>query len=157
MLKELLPYIIIIVVVVLIRSFIITFVTVNGPSMETTLYGNDIMLLNKINKNNIKFYDIVVFSKGKDKLIKRAIGLPGDKVKCVSGVVYVNNEEIDDHYAHGKTNDFGEVILQNDEYFLMGDNRENSLDSRSFGPVKKDHIIGTTDLIIFPFNHFKKF
>ncbi len=153
--KDLIPYIIIILVVVLIRTFIITPVTVNGVSMNETLSDNDVMILKKYKKNDIKHNDIVVIQRNKDKLIKRVLALPGEKIKCVSGVIYVNNEEIDDSHAHGKTVDFQEYILGDDEYFVLGDNRENSLDSRSFGPVKKDAILGITNVIIFPFNHIK--
>ncbi len=155
--KEIIPYIVIILVVVLIRSFIITPVTVDGPSMEKTLFSGDVMILKKFAKNNLKKGEIVVIQKGSNKLIKRLFAMPGEKIKCVSGIIYVNNEEVDDSHANGKTPDFKEYILGDDEYFVIGDNRNNSFDSRSFGPVKKDQILGTTDLIIFPFNHFKKF
>ena len=128
--KELIPYLIIIIVVVLIRSFIMTPVAVNG-------------------------YDIVVINFNNDKLIKKIYGMPNDKIKCVSGVVYINNEEAK-VYGKGKTKDFSEIVLGDDEYFVMGDNREDSLDSRYFGPVKKENIIGNTNFIIFPFNHFGK-
>jgi len=153
--KELLPYVIIILVVVLIRTFIITPVTVDGVSMNETLADKDIMILNKLGKNNINRYDVVVIKRNKDKLIKRVLGLPGEKIKCVSGIIYINNEEIENKHAYGKTADFKEYVLSDDEYFVLGDNRENSLDSRSFGPVKKENILGTTSLIIFPFNHIK--
>ena len=156
--KELIPYIIVILLVVIIRTFIVTPVSVDGPSMNNTLYDKDVMLLFKFNKNYQRD-DIVVFERsleGKnERLIKRVIALPGEKVKCVSGIIYINNEEYDDKYATGKTADFSEVIVGNDEYFVMGDNRNNSLDSRIFGAVKKDKMLGKTNIVIFPFNHFK--
>lgn len=151
--KELLPYIIIIVVVVLIRVFIITPVTVDGPSMNETLHQGDVLLLNKLNKGNIKRDDIIVFKNGKDELIKRVLALPGEKIKCVSGIIYVNNEEYKDNHAFGKTNDFMEYSLKDDEYFVVGDNRENSYDSRYFGPIKKDVIKGIVSIRLFPFNN----
>ena len=152
--KELIPYLIIVIVVIIIRCFIVTPVRVDGPSMNNTLYDGDIMMLVLFDKNYQRD-DIVVFKKGEEKLIKRVIGLPHDKVKCVSGIIYVNNEEYDDKYANGKTSDFHEYILGDNEYFVLGDNRNNSLDSRTFGPIKKDKILGKTNMIIFPFNHFK--
>ncbi|MGB4627819.1 MAG: signal peptidase I [Erysipelotrichaceae bacterium] len=152
--KEIIPYIIIVIAVVLIRTYIITPVTVYGPSMETTLYSNDIMLLYKFNKNNIKRYDIVVFKYGNDRLIKRVIGLPGDTIKCLDGKIYINNEEKSNEYGYGSNLQFSQITLKEDEYFVMGDNRENSLDSRYFGPVTSEQILGTTDFIIFPFNRF---
>ena len=152
--KEIIPYIIIIVVVVLIRTFIITPVTVDGPSMEKTLYSNDVMLLYKFNKNNIKRYDIVVFKYGNDRLIKRLIGLPGETIKCVDGKIYINDEDKSNEYGYGNNFDFSETTLKDNEYFVMGDNREDSLDSRYFGSVSSDQILGNTNYIIFPFNRF---
>ena len=158
-LKELLPYVLIILVVVLIRTFIITPVTVDGPSMNETLHNGEILFLKKFDKSYDR-NDVVVFIKrGKqdEKLIKRVLALPGEKIKCVSGIIYVNNEEIDDSHAYGKTADFSEVTLGEDEYFLVGDNREVSYDSRYFGPVKKENIQGVTDFRLFPFNKFGSF
>lgn len=154
--KEVVPYVVIIVVVLLIRTFIVTPVTVDGPSMRNTLYDNDLMVLKKYDKNYER-NEIVVFKRGKDRLIKRVIGLPGEKIKCVGGIIYINNEEYKDEYGVGETEDFKEYSLANDEYFVMGDNRGNSADSRIFGPVKKENIMGSTDLIIFPFNRIRKF
>ena len=155
-LKEILPYVIIILVVVLIRTFLITPVTVDGPSMNETLTDGDVLFLKKYDKS-IERFDVIVFKRNNERLIKRVLALPGEKIKCVSGIIYVNNEEIDNSHALGKTADFKEVILGDDEYFAVGDNRENSFDSRSFGPIKKDVIQGTVDLRIFPFNKIKKF
>ena len=155
-LKEVYPYIIIILVVVLIRTFIVTPVSVDGPSMNETLHNGEILILKKFDKSFDR-YDVVVFKRKDSKLIKRVLALPGEKIKCVSGIIYVNNEEIDDSHAHGKTDDFSEVIVGENEYFVVGDNRENSFDSRFFGPVNKDSILGTTDFRLFPFNKFGGF
>ena len=155
-LKEVYPYIIIILVVVLIRTFIVTPVSVDGPSMNETLHNGEILILKKFDKSFDR-YDVVVFKRKDSKLIKRVLALPGEKIKCVSGIIYVNNEEIDDSHAHGKTDDFSEVIVGENEYFVVGDNRENSFDSRFFGPVNKDSILGTTDFRLFPFNKFGSF
>jgi signal peptidase I len=151
--KELLPYLIIILVVVVLRSYVITPVTVDGPSMQTTLYTNDVMLLYKFNKNNVKRYDIVVVKHGSDRLIKRLIGMPGDTIKCVSGIIYINNEEAE-KYGYGNNMDFAAVKLSSDEYFVIGDNREDSFDSRYFGPINKDQMMGNVNFIFFPFNRF---
>ena len=159
LLKEIYPYIIIILIVVIIRIFIITPVTVDGPSMNETLHNGEVLLLKKFDKSFDR-YDVVVFiKKGKtnEKLIKRILALPGEKIKCVSGIIYVNNEEIDDSHAFGKTNDFSEVIVGDDEYFVVGDNREISYDSRYFGPIKKENIQGVADFRLFPFNKFGNF
>ena len=152
-LKEILPYIIILVAVILFRTFIATPVIVNGPSMQETLHTNDILILRRTSK--INRYDIVVANHNGDKLIKRVMGIPGDKVKCVSGIIYVNNEEVS-NYGYGTSFDFAQVILGENEYFLIGDNREDSLDSRYFGPVEKSNISGVADFRIFPFTKIGK-
>ena len=152
-LKEVLPYIIILVAVILFRTFIATPVIVNGPSMQETLHTNDILILRRTDK--INRYDIVVANYNGDKLIKRVMGIPSDKIKCVSGIIYVNNEEVS-NYGYGTSFDFQQVILGDDEYFLIGDNREDSLDSRYFGPVNKSDISGIADFRIFPFTKIGK-
>lgn len=152
-LKEVLPYIIILVAVILFRTFIATPVIVNGPSMQETLHTNDILILRRTDK--INRYDIVVANYNGDKLIKRVMGIPSDKIKCVSGIIYVNNEEVS-NYGYGTSFDFQQVILGDDEYFLIGDNREDSLDSRYFGPVNKSDISGVADFRIFPFTKIGK-
>lgn len=151
--KEILPYIIILVTVILFRTFIATPVIVNGPSMQETLHTNDILILRRTSK--INRYDIVVANHNGDKLIKRVMGIPGDKVKCVSGIIYVNNEEVS-NYGYGTSFDFAQVILGENEYFLIGDNREDSLDSRYFGPVEKSNISGVADFRVFPFTKIGK-
>ena len=152
-LKEVLPYIIILVAVILFRTFIATPVIVNGPSMQETLHTNDILILRRTDK--INRYDIVLANYNGDKLIKRVMGIPSDKIKCVSGIIYVNNEEVS-NYGYGTSFDFQQVILGDDEYFLIGDNREDSLDSRYFGPVNKSDISGVADFRIFPFTKIGK-
>lgn len=152
-LKEILPYVMILVAVILFRTFIATPVIVNGPSMQETLHTNDILILRRTSK--INRYDIVVANHNGDKLIKRVMGIPGDKIKCVSGIIYVNNEEVS-NYGYGTSFDFAQVILGDNEYFLIGDNREDSLDSRYFGPVEKSNISGVADFRVFPFTKIGK-
>jgi len=156
-LKDLIPYIIILIVVVLIRSFIVTPIKVNGSSMYDTLEGNEIMLLWKIgdiNRYDKVVADLVVNNHKDDTLIKRVYGLPGEKIKCENGTIYINDQKIEDPYTYGTTLDFDEVTLGEDEYFLLGDNRSVSLDSRVFGAVKKKDIEGTTNFVLWPFSKF---
>lgn len=150
--KELLPYIIIIVVVVLIRTFIITPVRVDGNSMNETLKDGNILLLYKL--GDIKRYDIIVLDELKEDeiIIKRVIGLPNDTVAIKNGKIYINDEAIDDQYAYGETSDMDKITLEDDEYFILGDNRLISKDSRYFGPVKKEEIVGVVVFRLFPFN-----
>lgn len=149
--KELIPYLIILIVVVVIRTFIVTPVKVSGPSMQPTLKGNEIMILNKM-KKEYERYDIVVVKSPDGDIIKRVYGLPGETISCENGFIYINGKKIDDKYNGNKTLDFELVKLKDDEYFVLGDNRMNSKDSRIFGPFKKEQIKGKTKLVIFPFN-----
>lgn len=154
--KELIPYIIIVVVVVLIRSFIATPVRVDGDSMNKTFKNGDILILYKLSK--IKRFDVIVLHEEKDneKIIKRVIGMPGDTVAIKDGEIYINDEKIDDEYAYGMTTDYDRITLKSDEYFILGDNRLISKDSRYFGPIKEKEIKGKVVFRIFPFSKFGK-
>ena len=156
-LKEIIPYIIVVIVVVLIRTFLITPIRVNGSSMYPTLKDKEIMILNKIGKtvNGIDRFDIVVL-KEEDYLIKRVIALPGEKISCQNGNIYINGKKLKDKYGSGLTSDFEPIEVPKDSYFVMGDNRENSKDSRYIGPINKKEIKGKTSFILFPFKNFGK-
>ncbi len=149
--KEVIPYIVIVVVVVLIRTFIITPVRVDGDSMKNTLKNGDILLLYKL--SSIDRFDIIVLDEEKDneKIIKRVIGLPGETVAIKKGKIYINDKVIDDEYAYGQTSDYNKVTLKDDEYFILGDNRLISKDSRYFGPIKENEIKGKIVFRLFPF------
>lgn len=153
--KELIPYLIIILVVVTFRTFIITPIMVSGESMVPTLEGGELMLLKKYD-TDYKRFDIVVVNKNVegDNLIKRVIGLPGETIRYKNNHLYINDKIVEDIHAYGDTNNFQEIILGKDEYFLMGDNREISLDSRALGIIKKQEIEGTVGIVLFPFNKF---
>ena len=156
LLKEAIPYIIIIVVVLLLRAYVVTPIRVNGLSMYDTLEGDEIMILWKLGE--IERYDIVVadvkVSGSDDVVIKRVYGLPGETISCEDGKIYINGSLIKDEYGYRETSDFGPVTLGENEYFLLGDNREISLDSRVFGKVTRDEIEGTTNFILLPFKKF---
>ncbi len=153
-LKELLPYIIILIVVILVRTFLITPIKVNGNSMYDTLDGTEFMILNKLGK--IDRYDIVVAKANGEELIKRVYGLPGETIAIENNKIYINDKVIADEFAYGNTSNQEAITLASDEYFVLGDNRVVSLDSRSIGPIKAQNIKGTTDFIIFPFKKFGK-
>jgi len=146
------------VVILIIKTFLIAPVRVDGPSMDNTLANNQILILNKLDKN-ITYGDIIVFNYKEDKLIKRVIGLPGDTVDVKSGNLYVNDKFVVEDYISSMTNDFsitdlGITKVPNNTYFVMGDNRYVSFDSRYFGVVKEKEVIGTIIFRIFPFNKF---
>ena len=149
--KEVIPYVVIVVVVVLIRTFIITPVRVDGDSMKNTLKNGDILLLYKL--SSINRFDIIVLDEEKDneKIIKRVIGMPGETVAIKKGKIYINDKVIDDEYAYGETSDYNKVTLKDDEYFILGDNRLISKDSRYFGPIKDNEIKGKIVFRLFPF------
>ena len=150
--KEIYPYVIIVIVVVLIRSFIATPVRVDGDSMKKNLQDGEILVLYRLAK--IERYDIVVLheKEDNDNIIKRVYGLPGETIRIAHNKIYINGEVIEDNYANGKTSDYEEITLGDDEYFVLGDNRGVSKDSRMIGPVKKDSIKGETVFRLFPFN-----
>ena len=139
---ELIPYVIILVVVLLIRSFIFTPAVVDGPSMKPTLHNNEWLIVYKFTK--IDRNDVIVFKYNK-------------RHKCEDGKIFVNNKELKDKYTIEDNTCTGEVTLKDDEYFVLGDNRAVSMDSRIIGPVKKDKILGTTNIRVFPFNKIGTF
>ena len=156
-LKEVIEFILIIIIVFLIKYFVITPIRVNQSSMNNTLYDKDIMILNKISYRfvDIKRFDIVVIKKDDEYLIKRVIGLPGELIEYKDNKLYVNDKLVDENFLHKKTDDYKlDKKIPEKYYFVVGDNRPDSLDSRYFGLVKKDEILGKTSLVIFPFNHF---
>ena len=154
--KEFLPYVIIILVVILVKAFIVSPIRVNGVSMNPTLHNGDIMLLDEISYRfqNIKRFDIVVVHYEDEYLIKRVIGLPGEEIRYEDDKLYINNQYIEEDFTHKKTGGFSNITLGDNEYFVMGDNRSNSTDSRIIGPIKENQIIGKTSLNIFPFSRF---
>ena len=156
-LKSWAPYLAIILLVVFLRTFIITPVRVDGKSMNPTLENGQILLLEKIN-SNYKRFDIVVINYEEngqtEKLIKRIIGLPGETVEIKDNKIYIDEVEINDDYAYGETSDYEKITLDDDEYFILGDNRLISKDSRYFGPVKKDDLMGEAVFRLWPFSSF---
>lgn len=161
--KELVPYFIILISVLLIRTFIATPVRVDGSSMNPTLKSNEIMILNLTNddydRNDIVVVGPIDLPDGsRGDVIKRVVGLPGEEISCVNGVIYIDDEKYNDEYANGNTDcgTYDNVKLEDNEYFILGDNRGVSYDSRLMGPIKYDDIQGTTNLVIFPFSKIGK-
>lgn len=157
--KEFWIYIILIALIILIKLYIVTPVKVNGTSMIDTLHDSDIMILNKLSYkfNDIKRFDIVVVDDKEELIIKRVVGLPGEYIEYKNNKLYVNGKYIKEEFSHKYTDDFSINELEatkipEDCYFVLGDNRVNSKDSRIIGFIPKEQILGKTTLTIFPFN-----
>ena len=138
---------------------------VKGESMYPTINEHDYLIINctPYLSKNPSFGDIVVFEtdyhtdSGKEKdLIKRVIGLPGDAISIKDGVVYRNHEALDEPYINGDftPGDMNEFVVEENHLFVLGDNRSNSLDSRSkeIGVVPYEDIVGVVIVRLFPFN-----
>lgn len=162
--KEIMPYVIILIVVVLLRTFIITPIIVNGESMIPTLKEKQILILNKYDKKYNRG-DIVVVNyfngEKEERLIKRVIGLPGEKVEYNENKLYINDKKVEDRFAKDTENfelsyiDIDMKKIPEGYYFVIGDNRNNSIDSRIIGLVKKEDIKGTVTQSLIPFKKVK--
>ena len=152
----------------LLMTYVVQRTVVEGESMENCLYDGDNLLVDKITYrfHEPKRFDVVVFPYAYDAktyYIKRVIGLPGETVYIDDhGDIYINEEKIQENYGNEVILDgglaTGFVFLGSDEYFVLGDNRNHSTDSRdpSVGPVKRDSIIGRASFRIWPFSKFGK-
>ncbi len=176
-LYEAVSFLLYIAAAVLITFLIITFVgqrtVVNGPSMEYTLLNGDNIILDKISYrfHAPKRFDVVVFPVENEEknYIKRIIGLPGETIQIIDGFVYLISEdgeqkELEESYGKEIMLDDGRMeylttapyTLGEDEYYVLGDNRNNSTDSRKIGAVKRSDIIGRAWVRIYPFATFGK-
>ena len=108
--------------------------------MEPTFHNKDIILIKKYNLK-INYNDVVVIKKDNKIIIKRIVGLPKDEI-LIDNYVYINNKKYDDLYTPSK--DINYICLNNNKYFVLGDNREESIDSRSkeIGIINKEEIVG---------------
>lgn len=156
--KEFLPYVVILMVVILLRSYIITPVQVDGKSMMPTLKDNEVLLLKKYDRDFDRFRIVVLDYEG-ERLIKRIIGLPGDHIAYRGNKLYINGTSAEENFTHEETYDFdikdlGYDVIPKGHYLVLGDNRVNSLDGRIFGPVDKKQMRGIVDFSLFPFSSF---
>ncbi len=128
-------------IIFLVNCFFYQICFVVGNSMNPTLYNKELIVIKKYNLN-LKYNDIVVIKKNKKIVIKRIIGMPNDTIE-ITNYPYVNGEKFDDGYIKDKGNLF-HVTLNDNEYFVLGDNRNESIDSRfeEIGVINKKDIIG---------------
>ena len=163
--KELLGWIVYIAIIIGLTWLIITFVgqrtRVSGHSMEATLHDGDNLIVDKLSYHfrEPKRFEIIVFPyrhKENTYYIKRIIGLPGETVQVKDGYVYINGEKLDENYGLEVMEDAGiaaePIELGEDEYFVLGDNRNHSSDSRdpSVGILHRDELIGRAWVRIWP-------
>lgn len=131
-------------VVIPTRFYIFSPFVVNGEAMSPAYNNNDYLLINKFSEDFSRG-DVIVFQYEKQPgafLIKRIIGLPGEKVEIKNGKVFINDRALNESYYSGETAGDTSVTLTQDQYFVLGDNRTKSLDSRIFGPITKSSIEG---------------
>ena len=148
----------------LLRTFVVQTFWIPTGSMIPTLQENDRVVVNKLSYklHGVHRKDIVVFTtppgvpKDYKDLIKRVIGLPGDTVEGLNGKVFVNGKALDEGYLPPGTftSQFGPRRIPADSYWVMGDNRGNSTDSRVFGPIPRRSIVGRAALRIWPLRRF---
>jgi len=140
----------------LIRNFLFQPYRVQMGSMLPTLRENDLIIVNKLTYrlNEPKRGDIVVFrppSGSNVFYVKRIVALPGETIEVKNGEVIIDGIPLKEDYVSIATPGiYGPTTLGPDEYFVMGDHRNNSLDSREFGPINKKAIIGKAALVIWP-------
>ena len=164
--KDAFKYIIVIVIVLFLFIFVVGLQQVIGPSMSPNINEGDILIVNKLiyRLKDIERNDIVILSQDEKYMVKRVIGLPGDKIEYKDNYLYVNGKKYKEKFLSDNvvTEDFSLKELGYDKipdgmYLVLGDNRTNSQDSRDYGLIKKDKIIGRASIRIWPFNKISAF
>ena len=151
------------VLALVIRAFFLQVFWIPSGSMEPTLYIKDRLVVNKVayHFREPRRQEVVVFrQKAREgsaqkplDLIKRVMGLPGETLEIKDGVVYINGEKIEEHHSMNRDfSDFGPVKIPEGSYFMMGDNRPNSADSRYWGFLPRQNLIGPAVMKIWPLN-----
>lgn len=159
--------VVILALMVMVYLFVMSPQEINGASMEPNFHNGEFILTNKVEYrvSNPKRGDVVIFKSPKNKeidYIKRVIGLPGDTVALRNNAIYVNGNKLEESYLAPGVVIFGESYLHENQevtvppgkYFVLGDNRPHSSDSREFGPIAKEDFIGKAFLRYWPFSQF---
>ncbi len=151
------------IMALIIRAFFLQVFWIPTGSMLPTLGIGDRIVVNKVafhfreprRQEIIVFRQVAFDGSPKNDLIKRLMGLPGETLEVKDGIVYINNEKIEEtHPMNLDFSDFGPVVVPDDAYFVMGDNRPASADSRYWGFLPKRNVIGPTFLRIWPLAQF---
>lgn len=152
---------------VVLYLFLITPHTVLGRSMFPTYKDREYLLANKViyKIQDPKRGDVIILRHSDtEDFIKRIIGLPGEKISLMNGKVLINGKELTEStyldpsiYTNGESflREGGEYTVRENEFFVIGDNRNHSSDSREFGPIKREDIKGKAWVVYFPFNQFR--
>jgi len=167
MFRELAEVIVLAVILYFGISFAVQAVHVEGLSMWATLEDNDYLIANKIDYrlHAPQRGDIIILRPPTDNskdFIKRVIALPGERLLIRSGVVYINGHKLDEPYlpeawislTEWPSNSPSGQVMGPNQYFVMGDNRNRSQDSRVFGPITRDRIDGRAWFRIWPLDNF---
>ena len=158
-----------VIAALLIRTFIFEPVRVDGESMCDTLQNGEIMFVTKPEYlvGDPEFGDVVIchYPGRKENFVKRVMGVPGDEIMVIANIVILNGEVLDEPYLTASRNDNGFTMapfkLGEDEYFVMGDNRDNSHDSRNYygwnqpSAITRDMIKGKVRWVVFPFGNIR--
>jgi signal peptidase I len=156
--KDMLKYIIVIAVIILIRIYVLTTAEVIGTSMEPNYNEGNIMLVEQVSPHfgDYKRFDVIVIKYSNPRyIIKRVIGLPGDTIRYSDNSLYINNELVDEPFNIKGTTEDLEMTVSDNSYYVLGDNRGDSTDSRYFGLVSQNDIIGKPFLTVWPFSQIK--
>ena len=157
---------VIVAAIVVMRSFVFEIVIIKGQSMKNTIRPGDHVVLNKqaYRSREPKRGDLVAFKLEPYRvLIKRVIGIPGDIIEVKNGVPYRNGEEIVNepyvtfHPVDQKRNSCRPRTVQHRHLFVMGDNRATSVDSKDFGPITYEEVIGKVSFIYYPPRRIARF
>lgn len=158
-----------IVLAVFIRTFLFAPYLVEGASMESTLHNHDRLVVNKAIyfMGEPKRGDIVVLHATPDKdYIKRVIGIAGDQIEVKSDILFINGQPVEESYlkenkakanheGYSWTSDFGPITVPDDQVFVLGDNRPNSLDSEELGPFDVNKVVGRAEFVFYPFGKLR--
>lgn len=162
--KDAFKYIVVIICVLIVAIYVVSFVQVVGPSMEPNYTDGEVLIISKFHYKvfDVKRNDIISFeSEGVRYLIKRVIGLPGETIEYKNNILYINGVGYEESIVEGLvTNDFklkdlGYDVIPDGMYLVLGDNRNDSYDSRDFGLITDDQIIGKCLLRFWPLSKFK--